>query len=110
MNNANTEQQLLYWSAIRINDIIADWYRKESGATVFKTFAQWKTDGFNIKKGSKAFILWSRKRTATKGEETTSDNTGASENKGISYEFFPISYLFSDLQVEKTQEGGNHAN
>ena len=110
LNNANTEQQLLYWSAIRINDIIAEWYRKESGATVFKTFAQWKTDGFNIKKGSKAFILCSRKRTATKGEETTSDNTGASENKGISYEFFPISYLFSDLQVEKTQEGGNHAN
>lgn len=53
MNNANTEQQLLYWSAIRINDIIADWYRKESGATVFKTFAQWKTDGFNIKKAQR---------------------------------------------------------
>ena len=110
LNNANTEQQLLYWSAIRINDIIADWYRKESGATVFKTFAQWKNDGFNIKKGSKAFILWSKKRIATKGEETTSNNLEATENAEISYEFFPIAYLFSDLQVEKAQEGGNHAN
>lgn len=61
LRHAETEQQLLYWSSIRINDIIADWYRKESGATIFKTFAQWKKDGYNIKKAQK-HLFYGRKR------------------------------------------------
>lgn len=108
LHKAETEQQLLFWSSIRINDIIAGWYRETSGATEFRTFAQWKADGYNIKKGSKAFILWSKKKSVTKPGEATEKNTEPSEE--TAYEFFPIAYLFSDLQVEKVQKGGNNAN
>lgn len=108
LKQAKTEQELLYWSAIRINDIIADWYKKESGATIFKTFAQWKKDGYNIKKGSKAFILWSKKKSVTKSGEAIEANTELTEE--TAYEFFPIAYLFSDLQVEKVQKGGQNVN
>lgn len=107
LNKAETDEQLLFWSAIRINDIIAGWYREESGAKQFKTFAQWKAEGYNIKKGSKAFILWSKKKSVTKPGEATENNTEPTET---AYEFFPIAYLFSDLQVEKAQKGGNNAN
>lgn len=107
LSKAETEEQLLFWSAIRINDIIADWYRQQSGAKEFKTFAQWKADGYNIIKGSKAFILWSKKRKVSKQEEATETNTEPTET---AYEFFPVAYLFSDLQVEKIQEGGQDAN
>ncbi|WP_099463388.1 ArdC-like ssDNA-binding domain-containing protein [Parabacteroides provencensis] len=108
LSKAETEQQLLYWSSIRINDIIAEWYRQESGATEFKTFAQWKASGYNIKKGSKAFILWSKKKNVTKPGEATEKNTEPTEE--TAYEFFPIAYLFSNLQVEKAEKGGGNAN
>lgn len=108
LRKAETEQQLLYWSSIRINDIIAGWYRQESGAKEFKTFAQWKSDGYNIKKGSRAFILWSKKKNVTKQGETTEINSDSIEE--TAYEFFPIAYLFSDLQVEIAQKGGHNAN
>lgn len=104
LKKAQTEQQFLYWSAIRINDIIADWYRQQTGAKIFKTFAQWKADGYNIIKGSKAFILWSKKKSVKKQGEITDNNTEPTET---AYEFFPIAYLFSDLQVEK---GGQNVN
>lgn len=107
LHKAETEQQLLFWSSIRINDIIAGWYRETSGATEFRTFAQWKADGYNIKKGSKAFILWSKKKSVTKPGEATENNTEPTET---AYEFFPIAYLFSNLQVEKAEKGGNNAN
>lgn len=104
LHKAETEKELLYWSSVRINDIIAQWYRDESGATTFKTFKQWKESGFSIKKGSKAFILWAKKRKASKqGEQLQQGEEPSIEN----YEFFPIAYLFSDLQVEK---GGLNVN
>lgn len=105
MDHAETEEEFLYWSSLRINDIIAEWYKKESGAKTLKTFSQWKSEGYNIKRGSKSFILWSKKKSVTKTSET---NTQPSEEEA--YEFFPIAYLFSDLQVEKAQEGGNNVN
>lgn len=104
LKKADTEKDLLYWSSVRINDIIAQWYRNESGATTFKTFKQWKKEGYSIKKGSKAFILWAKKKKATKQEEQPQQGTDPTIED---YEFFPIAYLFSDLQVEK---GGQNVN
>lgn len=107
LNKAETDTELLYWSAIRINDIIVEWYRQQSGAKIFKTFAQWKADGYNIVKGSKAFILWSKKKSVTKQSEPIENS---SEPQETAYEFFPIAYLFSDLQVEKAEKGVENAN
>ncbi len=98
IKEASTERDLLYWSSIRINDIIADRYRKESGANVFKSFQQWQREGFRVRKGEKAYVLWSKKRNVTK---SAGENEEPNE---ISYKFFPIAYLFSDLQVEPQKE------
>lgn len=98
LDEAKTDAEMMFWSSLRINDVLAMWYKESTGATDFKTFNQWKEEGYNVKKGEKAFVLWSKKRQATAAQE---------ENKNEdpeSYEFFPIAYLFSDLQVEKQTE------
>ncbi len=92
---AGNLQEVERWTMAKVNDIIADWYRDSTGATEFKTFRQWLTAGFAVQRGSKAFVLWSRKRNAKK--EVQSDKGEPEEQE---YDFFPIAYLFSNLQVE----------
>lgn len=60
----------------------------------FKTFNQWKKDGYTILKGSKAFPVWAQPVKSTKPKE------GASPED---YEFFPVCYLFSNAQVRRAQ-------
>lgn len=97
--DAKTEAESLFWASCRINDVLAMWYREQTNADTFKSFLQWKKDGYNVKKGEKAFLLWSRKRKVSRFEESNNGGEPAEEN----YEFFPIAYLFSNLQVEKEQ-------
>lgn len=107
LHKAETEQQLLFWSSIRINDIIAGWYRETSGATEFKTFAQWKADGYNIKKGSKAFILWSKKKSVTKpgeAQKIIQSQQKRHTNFFLSLTCFPI------YKSKKQRKEGNNAN
>jgi hypothetical protein len=96
---SKTEADRLFWASRRINDVLAMWYREKTGAGSFKTFPQWKKEGYNVKKGEKAFLLWSRKQKVSRYEDSGNGEEPAEEN----YEFFPIAYLFSDLQVEKTE-------
>jgi hypothetical protein len=86
--------EAIFWTSKCVNDIIAGWYRETTGATTFKTFAQWKSEGYNVKKGERAHLLWSHKQNVTK-------ETEEGEEK---YQFFPMAYLFSDLQVVKQNE------
>jgi hypothetical protein len=51
-----------------------------------------------VQRGSKAFVLWSKKRKAQKEVQT---DKGEPEER--EYDFFPIAYLFSDLQVKPIQ-------
>jgi len=76
--------------------IIEEVYKKD-GNTVFKTFEQWKKDGFSIAKGSQAFVVWGKPRQI--GNKETKEGEEDEKN-----EFFPICYLFSNKQVYKRTE------
>ena len=65
--------------------IIATILRNEQHQT-FKSFDEWKAEGFKVKKGEKAFCIWGKPTSVTNENET--------------YEYFPISYIFSNAQVE----------
>ena len=52
-------------------------------ASEFKTFEQWKQEGATVRRNQKAFIIW--------GQLVETDE----------YSFFPLVYLFSDLQIYK---------
>lgn len=77
-----------------VNEGIIKMYREQyPDIKDFKTFKQWKAAGFNIKKGSTAFLVWGRPKSI---KQTQDDSEKA-------FKFFPLAYLFSDLQVEKME-------
>ena len=97
-DEAQTVEEAMMWASMRINDIIALWYREQTGAKEFKTFQQWHNEGYFVKRGEKAFVLWGRKR-----EVKDVGKKEAAESENIDYEFFPIAYLFSDKQIQKAE-------
>jgi hypothetical protein len=60
------------------------------GHDKLKTYKQWKEDGFNVKKGEKALLLWA-KPLHVQNEEPEPDGAP----------FFPVINVFSALQVER---------
>ena len=97
INDAKDENEVFLWMNKSINDIIANWYRETSGAKVFKTLKQWNEEGKRIKKGEHAFVLWAKKETVYKKDEAGTKTDDAD------YEFFPMAFLFSDLQIENAK-------
>jgi len=102
MKTADSAEAAMMWAGMRINDIVAMWYREQSGATIFKTFKQWHEEGLFVKKGEKAFVLWGRKRKSVEKHEQKPEGVEG-DPQGHEYEFFPIVYLFSDLQVQPSR-------
>lgn len=86
-----------------INDAIINTVYKNEIHKYFKTFNQWKADGYFVKKGEKAFVVWGRpkeKQDAEKGKED-------SENQEST--FFPLAFLFSNAQVEEKKGANSNA-
>lgn len=73
-----------------VNQILIDWYTNETHKE-FHSFWDWKKLGFKVKKGEKAFFVWSKKR------ETKKENEKGEEEE---FSFFSLAYLFSNAQVE----------
>lgn len=72
-----------------INEALISTYYKNSGHEVFKTFEEWKREGKHVIKGSHAFTIWGMPI-----EKGTVDANGRKEL------FWPVSYIFSNLQVQ----------
>jgi len=74
-----------------VNEGLVNYYR-EQGHADLKSYNRWKEAGFQVKKGMKALLLWGEpkaiKKDKKEGEEGEEDS------------FFPLSYVFSNLQVE----------
>lgn len=70
-------------------------YYAEQGHTTLKTFKQWKDEGFAVKKGSKALLMWGQPKNYNKSEETPKKEGEKEE------QFYPLAYVFSNLQVEQ---------
>lgn len=72
--------------------IIGTIYQPE-GHQILKTYKQWKEEGKQVKKGEKAFIVWGSPKER-ESQEPNAENTEEKE------QFYPICFLFSNLQVE----------
>jgi hypothetical protein len=73
-----------------LNEALLNFYAEHENLETedFKTFYQWKKEGFFVKKNSQAFLIW--------GTPISSKN-----DKGEDLKFFPMCFLFSKHQVEK---------
>lgn len=82
-----------------VNDAIMETLYKDGVHREFKSYRQWKKDGFQVRKGEKAFLLWARPKDIERMKEEESQKTEADTIK-----FFPIAHLFSNAQVDPITE------
>lgn len=77
----------------RINEAIIEAIYKANNPEIqeFKTFGQWKQEGRTIVKGSKAYLVWGQPRKVEQSE--------ADSNEPKEFKYWPLCYLFSNLQV-----------
>jgi predicted dinucleotide-utilizing enzyme len=75
-----------------INEGLANYYSSLGHSTI-KSYKQWKQEGFQVKRGSKALLFWGEPKKIEQNPETA-------PKEGQKESFFPLAYLFSNLQVE----------
>ena len=78
-----------------INSALVSAYTNETHAE-FKTFNLQKAEGYFVKKGMKAFLVWGRPKKE-QDEKQSSEKAEDSEEST----YYPIAFLFSNAQVEK---------
>lgn len=76
-----------------VNDVILNVMYKNLEHSEFNTFKGWKNKGQSVKKGSKAFFIWSKPRKVAKKKE---HEVGEKDE----YTMYAIAHLFSNAQVE----------
>ncbi|MBQ4442425.1 MAG: hypothetical protein II899_10060, partial [Bacteroidales bacterium] len=116
INTAKSAAQALFLESQPLNYFILKFVYApaEEGTTEFKKFNEWKSEGYTIIKGSKAFPVWSQPTKREKKEqdgETASapaptpalmenaDGEDNGEESRSGRERFNMCYLFSNLQV-----------
>jgi len=115
IKEATSDNQALFYETQPLNFFILKFIYKDGGAD-FKKFNEWKAEGYTIKKGSKAFPVWSQptRRDKKKNEgdqprpaaEVLDFKPRTDENGEIIHqepERFNMCYLFSDLQVVRKE-------
>lgn len=77
-----------------INSALIEMYKEQNPEIKeFKTFNQWIDEGKKILKGSKAYLVWGSPRPFTP------EKSEVKEDEQEEQEFFPLCYLFSNLQT-----------
>lgn len=89
-----------------INEILMQWYGEDTGQTVFKTFHDWKKEGFKVIKGQNAFRIWSMPKKAKKSYETEQGE----KLEGDEYRYWGMCCLFHAGQVEPDGDGTKTAS
>ncbi len=73
-----------------VNSVLLSWLINTEHQE-FHNFWDWKKKGFKVKKGEKAFFVWSKKMKSKDKQ---------SEEEDKEYSFYSLAYLFSNAQVE----------
>jgi hypothetical protein len=77
-----------------VNEGLKEIYEKtDPNIEEFRTFWQWKDDGYTIQKGAKAFLIWGQPR---KGSQIAEGSEEPEE-----FKYWPLCYLFANTQVFK---------
>lgn len=83
--------------AEKVNDAIIATYQQQTGQTDFRSFAGWREEGFQVKKGEHGFPVWGKPRTAKEGE---SEGESGGDEEARKYRLFPVAHLWHAGQVE----------
>ena len=119
INEAKSMERAAFLEAQPLNYFILKFVYApaEEGTTEFKKFNEWKNEGYTIKKGSKAFPVWSQPTKREKKEQDgenepaptpalmeNANGAGEEESTRHERERFNMCYLFSNLQVTRRDQ------
>lgn len=82
------------------NELLRQHYA-QAGHTELKSFSEWKEEGYYVKKGEKAILLWAHPKPSKEAKELAKSQ-GKNEDEAKN-DFYPLAYLFSSKQVAKRQ-------
>lgn len=80
-----------------VNEAVIELFYRKDGHNEFNTLWEWNKKGYRVLKGSKAFAVWATPKKLNRIEQQ-----GQDDDKKM--DFYPICYLFSNLQVEEMQQ------
>lgn len=86
----------------KVNDLIMSFAYNPNKSYTFNTFMGWKFEGFTVKKGAKAYLLWGQPINKTRIDKLTGQTTQGSDDDQEA-PFFPLAYLFRNDQVSKPE-------
>jgi len=84
---------------LSINQVLIFMYQQQTGCKTFRTFQEWKKEGFSVKKGEASFRVWAK---PIKAKESKDDSENVDE--ATKFKFWPMCCLFNESQVEKTDQ------
>ena len=79
-----------------VNELLRDFYAG-TGHTELKTFEQWKAQGYFVRKGAKALLLWGKPKESKNAIQEATEQGKSEEDADT--DFYPLAYLFSKQQV-----------
>lgn len=84
----------------KVNELLMHYLYNPDNEFTFKSFKGWKDEGYTVRKGVKAFIVWGQpiNRTRVHPDGTT---TPAKDDEQSEPPFFPLAFLFRSDQVVK---------
>lgn len=80
-----------------VNDLLRKFYAG-SGHSDLRTFNEWKEAGYHVRKGEKAILLWATPKPSKQSKEAA--KSAGKDEEEAKDDFFPVAYLFSQMQVE----------
>ena len=84
------------FSSLTLNQIIIEVFYLDDINTEFHSFKNWIKLGKRVKKGEKGFVIWGKPLQKDKKDEKQQEPDDNEDKR----DFWPITYLFSDAQVE----------
>jgi len=94
VKEADSVTKAMSIAALSINDMLILNYKTVSNCEIFKTFHDWKKEGFKVKKNEKSYRVWGK---PIKARKTTDEKDGEKDE----FRMFPMCCLFNESQVEK---------
>lgn len=86
---------------LTVNQMLIKIYTEKTGATVFKTFNDWKKEGHIVQTGETAFRIWGSPIQAKKKEGQEKTHPNNKDDEANNFEYFPMCCLFGNHQVKQ---------
>lgn len=86
-----------------VNGLLRFYYACK-GYTNLKTFKEWKKEGFTVRKGEKALLIWGMPVASKAERERIEELKKQGREEDAKEDFFPLCYLFAKSQVHKLEK------